>query len=77
MTFYVTKQVGLGLMLQKVLCLNVSMDARCPDMFHGFPQYLQENAWIVPHLGHDQFLPNHLPSIYSVLCSLAMESIIK
>jgi hypothetical protein len=30
------------------------------DLVRGLPQFLQENAEIVPRVGHDRFLPNFL-----------------
>jgi hypothetical protein len=56
-----TEQVGLEVTLwtciREVLGSNIGRDTY-PEFFHGFPQYLQINAGILPILNYDGFLPS-------------------
>jgi hypothetical protein len=47
------------------------------EVFHGFPQSLQENCGIISLLGHDQFLPNPLRFIIRHCITLAIDSFVK
>jgi hypothetical protein len=55
--------------------ITAGTSAFLTDVFRGFPQYAQENSWIVPRLDHDRVLSDPFQficwtSYCSALCSL-------
>jgi hypothetical protein len=38
--------------------MNLGLNTACPEVHHGFRQYLQPNSEILPQLNHCRFLPN-------------------
>jgi hypothetical protein len=46
--------------IQEVLGSNLSRDTGYPDVFRGFRQPLQANFRIIPPIGNERFLSNHI-----------------
>jgi hypothetical protein len=65
------KQVGLVVTLQtcvwEVLSLDIGWDSGYPEVHCGSTQSLQTNAWILPQIDHDHFIPSIFHFIIHVL----------